>query len=68
VAKRPRPHTDDLFELFPDLPWTRPGASDDRARILRQVEQTRARADANIQRQKAATERVREILSVRRRP
>ena len=64
VAKRP--HTNDLFELFPDLPWTRPGATDDRARILRQVDEARARAD-NIQRQKATSGRVREILSARRR-
>ncbi len=65
VAKRP--HTNDLFELFPDLPWTRPGATDERARILRQVDETRARAAVNIQRQKAASERVRENLSARRR-
>jgi hypothetical protein len=65
VAKRPR--TDDLFALFPDLPWTRPNPVDDRARILRQVDGARARVDANIHRQKAASERFRAMLSARRR-
>jgi hypothetical protein len=62
-----RPHTDDLFDLFPDLPWTRPGATDERARILRQVDEAHARAHLIIQRQKAANQHVRETLSTRRR-
>jgi len=65
VAKRP--HTNDLFELFPDLPWTRPGAAHDRERIVQAVNERHARAGLNDLRQNAASERVREILSARRR-
>jgi hypothetical protein len=63
-----RPHTDDLFELFPDLPWTRRTTTDAQfARVHRQVDETRARAGENLRRQKAASERVREKLPARRR-
>jgi hypothetical protein len=63
-----RPHTDDLFELFPDLPWSRRVPTEVlRARIQRQVEETRARAERIIRHQKTTTERVRETLSARRR-
>jgi hypothetical protein len=66
VAKRP--HTNDLFELFPDLPWTRPSVSNARrAQVLRQVEDTRVWADLSVRRQKAANERAREIFSPPRR-
>jgi hypothetical protein len=63
-----RPHTDDLFELFPDLPWTRRTTTDARfARVDRQVDEAHARAGENTRRQKAANERVREQLLARRR-
>jgi hypothetical protein len=63
-----RPHTDDLFELFPDLPWARRTTTDARfARVHRQVDEAHARAGENTRRQKAANERVREQLLARRR-
>jgi hypothetical protein len=63
-----RPHTDDLFELFPDLPWTRRHEIEaELARIRRQVEETRDRARINIQRQREAAELVRATLSSQRR-
>jgi hypothetical protein len=63
-----RPHTDDLFELFPDLPWTRRTTTDARlARVHRQVDEMHVRAGETLRRQKAANERVREKLSARRR-
>ncbi len=65
VAKRP--HTNDLFELFPDLPWTRPAVSDERRRMRRLMDEMRTRADVNVLRQNAARDRVREILLARRR-
>ena len=63
-----RPHTNDLFELFPDLPWSRGRTAEEQlAQVHKQVDETRTRARANIRRQKAATERVRETLAARRR-
>jgi hypothetical protein len=63
-----RLHTDDLFELFPDLPWTgRPRTDAQLARLHRQVDETHARAGENSRRQKAANERVRANLAARRR-
>jgi hypothetical protein len=63
-----RPHTNDLFELFPDLPWPRPrGAATDRARIEQQVGEARTRADVNLRHQKASRQRLRDWLSTRRR-
>ena len=63
-----RQHTDDLFELFPDLPWSRHyGSNEERVRALqRQVDATRERARVNIERQRRAAERVRAALSARR--
>jgi hypothetical protein len=62
-----RPHTNDLFELFPDLPWTRRGPAADRERILQQMDERHVRADVNVRRQRASSLRVREFLSARRR-
>jgi hypothetical protein len=63
-----RRHTNDLFALFPDLPWTRMRTTEAQvAAVRRRVELTRARAAAAIDRQRAATERVRRAISVRRR-
>jgi hypothetical protein len=63
-----RPSTNDLFELFPDLP-RRPYRTKEEqiSKVHRQVEQTRQRAHENILRQRAATERVRAALIRRRR-
>jgi hypothetical protein len=62
------PHTNDLFALFPDLPWTRVRTTGERlAALKKRVAETRARADANIRRQRELTERVRAGISARRR-
>jgi hypothetical protein len=63
-----RPSTNDLFAIFPDLPGLRPRSAQEQIeRVHRQVQQTRLRAGENIERQRAATERVRAALSLRRR-
>jgi hypothetical protein len=63
-----RPHTDDLFELFPDLPWYRSGrpAAEQVREMRRQVDAWRRRAAVNIDRQRMAAARVRAALSARR--
>ncbi len=59
---------DDLFQMFPDLPGMRPRAAAEQIeRVHRRVHDTRGRAEQNILRQKAASERVRAALSTRRR-
>jgi len=63
-----RPSTNDLFAIFPDLPWSRRRTAEEQmAKVREQVERTRERARANIRRQRAATERVRATLALRRR-
>ena len=58
----------DLFDLFPDLPYMRPRPPSDQVRAVHQkVEITRKRARENIERQRAAAERVRAAISARRR-
>ena len=62
-----RRSTNDLFELFPDLPSMRHRtATEQMDQVQRQVEATRVRAGENIKRQRAATERVRAALAGRR--
>ncbi|MGH9144395.1 MAG: hypothetical protein ACRD2I_24915, partial [Vicinamibacterales bacterium] len=66
MAKLPR--RDDLFQIFPDLPGMRPRtAAEQIERVHRKVQDTRERAEQNILRQKAASERVRAAISIRRR-
>ncbi|HKB10823.1 MAG TPA: hypothetical protein VKD69_09215 [Vicinamibacterales bacterium] len=63
-----RPLSNDLFELFPDLPWVRQRSAEEQvAQVRRQVAETRARAGRNIERQRLAAARVRAALSARRR-
>jgi len=64
-----RPHTDDLFQLFPDLPWSRAGRSAEEhvREVLRHVDAWRVRTVVNIDRQRMAAARVRAALSARRR-
>jgi hypothetical protein len=63
-----RAHTDDLFEIFPDLPRMRHRTPDEQvAQLRRQVNATRERATRNIARQREAAARVRATLSARRR-
>ena len=58
--RRQKHSTNDLFEIFPDLPWARRRtAADKTLTVQRQVEGVRERADVNILRERAATDRVR---------
>jgi hypothetical protein len=60
------PARDDLFVVFPDLPWyRRRSAAEQVDKVRRQVKQTQLRARENIKRQRAATERVRAAIANR---
>jgi hypothetical protein len=64
TSRRP----DDLFEIFPDLPGLRTRtATEQLERVHRHADETRARAEQNILRQRAAAERVRAAITGRRR-
>jgi len=65
----PRPHSNDLFKIFPDLPWLRPRAATDDPvqRVHQQAEAFRERAKANIDRQRAAAARMRARVADRKR-
>lgn len=64
----PRPHSNDLFEIFPDLPWQRPRAAHDQVqRVHQQAEAFRERAKANIDRQRASAARMRARVASRKR-
>jgi hypothetical protein len=55
---------DDLFELFPDLPWsTRPSRESRQRAIGASVDQWRERALKNISRQKRAAAAVRKRIA-----
>ena len=59
ATRRIKRSTNDLFKIFPDLPWTRRRtAVEKREQVLRQVEAVRERARVSGLRQRAATERV----------
>ena len=63
-----RPHSDDLFEIFPDLPHMRHRTPEEQvAQVRRQVNATRERAHRNIARQRESTARFRDAMSARRR-
>jgi hypothetical protein len=69
-----RAHSNDLFAIFPDLPRMRHRTPEEQvAQVRRQAEATRERANRNIERQRAASARVRAAIrgraaiSVRRR-
>jgi hypothetical protein len=63
------PHSNDLFEIFPDLPGHRPFLSvEEQVRKVHQkVEEFRERARINLDRQRAAAERVRASVGARKR-
>jgi len=64
----PRPHGNNLFEIFPDLPWMRPRAASDQVqRVHQQAEAFRERAKANIDRQRASAARMRARVEDRKR-
>ena len=64
---KPAPR-DDLFQIFPDLPGVRKRtAAEQVERVHRHAQDTRERAGQNILRQRAASERVRDAISGRRR-
>jgi hypothetical protein len=63
-----RPHSNDLFAIFPDLPWQRPRTvQDPTERVQQQAEAFRARARASIERQRASAERMRARVANRKR-
>jgi len=62
-----RPVRDDLFSIFPDLPWRTHRASTGRAdRVQQQVREAQIRVGQNFARQRQATERVRAVIARRR--
>jgi hypothetical protein len=62
------PHSDDLFEIFPDLPGARLRSPEEQVRRVRQqVEEFRERARINIDRQKASAARMRARVAGRSR-
>jgi hypothetical protein len=64
----PRPHSNNLFEIFPDLPWLRPrSANDQLQRVHQQAEAFRERAKANIDRQRVSAARMRARVADRKR-
>jgi hypothetical protein len=64
ASRRP----DDLFEIFPDLPGLRKRtAAEQLERVHRHADEARERAEQNILRQRAASERVRAAINGRRR-
>jgi hypothetical protein len=68
LLRMPKPTRDDLFQIFPDLPGLRKRTPAEQVeRVHRQVQETRERANENILRQQAATERVRAAIAGRRR-
>ena len=63
-----RRHSNDLFELFPDLPGHPPRAAEDQLRrVHQQVEEFRERARVNIDRQRASAARMRARVANRKR-
>jgi len=64
MAVRRRPHSNDLFEIFPDLPRMRHRTATGQVEALRrQVDATRERARHNIARQREAAARVAAAIS-----
>jgi len=62
-----RPVRDDLFSIFPDLPWRMHRASTGRAaRVQQQVREAQLRVGQNFRRQREATARVRAVIARRR--
>ena len=62
----PRQRRDDLFAIFPDLPWHCPTAEDPVQRVRQQAEAFRERARANIARQQASAARMRARVAHRK--
>ena len=61
---RRRPHSNDLFKIFPDLPRMRHRPPTEQVEaVRRQVEATRERARRNIARQREAAARVAAAIS-----
>jgi hypothetical protein len=65
MAMRRRPHSNDLFKIFPDLPRIRHRAATEQVEaVRRQVDATRERARHNIACQREAAARVAAAISV----
>jgi hypothetical protein len=64
----PKPVRDDLFALFPDLPGIQYRSPEQQIRKIHdQVQATRARAHANIERQKVNAARMQAQVAERKR-
>jgi len=68
TVRRPAHHVrDDLFAIFPDLPWhPHTASSSQQERVARHVAEAHARVEENIRHQQQATERVRAVIARRR--
>jgi hypothetical protein len=68
TVRRPtRRVRDDLFAIFPDLPWhPHTARTSQQERVARHVAEARARVAQNIRRQQQATDRVRAVIARRR--
>jgi hypothetical protein len=64
----PKRHVrDDLFSIFPDLPWhPHTPRTSQKDRVQRHVAEAQLRVGQNIRRQREATERVRAVIARRR--
>jgi hypothetical protein len=63
----PKRHVrDDLFSIFPDLPWREHRASTGQAGVPQHVREAQIRVGQNFRRQREATERVRAVIARRR--
>ena len=57
----------DLFALFPDLPWhPRRAVTGQRDNVQRQLKETQIRVEENVARQRSAADRVRAAIRRRR--
>ena len=61
-----RPVRDDLFSIFPDLPWRTHRASTGQALVQQHVREAQIRVCQNFRRQREATEHVRAVIARRR--
>ena len=63
TPRMPKRHVrDDLFSIFPDLPWRTHRTE----RVRQQVREAQIRVGQNFERQREATERVRSVIARRR--
>ena len=70
APRMPKRHVrDDLFSIFPDLPWrTHTASTGQSERVQRVVREAQIRVGQNIRGQREAAERVRAVIARRRLP